>query len=122
MSLVANASALLLLGGGLFAYTIKNSIPSLIGSTALASIFAASSYFSYDGKAPASNFVGAAGGSLTGLLGIIRYTQAKKKVAPSILIAVGCITTPYFLWMAFGSKSYPWNFLTGDDGFAEKEL
>ena len=98
---IAATSAAVMLGSGGYAYIKTGSVPSIIGSAAIATLFGASAYAN---KSTDHQFLGHGLGALAGLaclaIGITRYNKATRKIAPITLIITGALNLPYHLYKA----------------------
>ena len=99
---LATTSATALFASGGYAFYKTKSVPSLIGASALGTVFAASAYLV---RVNQNHFVAHCLGAAAGLgclvVGGRRYSVAKNKFAPILLLAIGCFNLPYHLYKSF---------------------
>ncbi len=96
---ISATSAAVLLGTGSYAYLKTSSLPSLIGSGAIAAVFATSAYLN---KSTDNQLLGHSLGAFAGCaclaIGVKRIQAATKKYGPVALITLGILNIPYHLY------------------------
>ncbi|PFH34996.1 hypothetical protein BESB_058830 [Besnoitia besnoiti] len=102
---LATTSAGLLLAGGGMAYWKANSLPSLIGSAALATSFLGSTYlFTQTDHIGGAAVLSTVGGAATAAMGYKRYLVATKKTVPVTLMVIGALNVMYYGYQAIQFK------------------
>eukprot|EP00916_Digyalum_oweni_P012696 GHVL01020941.1.p1 GENE.GHVL01020941.1~~GHVL01020941.1.p1 ORF type:complete len:114 (+),score=10.84 GHVL01020941.1:25-366(+) len=103
---ITTASALFAAGG--YAYLKSGSMPSLIASSAIGSMFAGSAYLMNHSNSDFefNGYVGAAiSGSLTLAVAIMRISKTKKLLWPSVLLLIiGSINVPFYFFKIYQFK------------------
>ena len=96
---ISATSAAVLLGTGGYAYLKTSSLPSILGSGAIAAVFATSAYLN---KSTDNQILGHSLGALAGCaclaIGVKRVQTATKKFGPVALITLGLLNIPYHLY------------------------
>ena len=101
---LAATSATLLFGTGVFAFVKTRSLPSLVGASALATLFASSAVLARNSdQQTLAHVLGLIGGVGSLAIGLRRFPTAARKFAPGLLIVVGAINVPYQSY-----KVYEW--------------
>lgn len=105
---IAVTSGSALLATGIYGYYTTGSLPSIIGSGALAGMFYSAAYMirKTDYQATAHSLAAVAG-SVALILGAkrLRTPSAKLRVGPYALLAVGLLNVPYQFIKAYEWKS-----------------
>jgi len=96
---ISATSAAVLLGTGSYAYLKTGSLPSILGSGAIATLFAASAYMARStDQQVLGHSIGAVAGGACLAIGLKRVQSASKKYGPIALITLGILSVPYHLY------------------------
>ena len=96
--LALTSSSILFASGG-YAFYKSKSVPSLLGSFALGSVFAASVYMSKGADNQLwAHRLGAFAGSGCLAIGVQRFSKSSNKFFPVILIALGVCNVSYHMY------------------------